>query len=1166
MKKELLLSSVLAAATLFAAPEYRDLPSAYTQVESITTTRSQCFDTGIVVGAGVSAVLDFTPLEYTGENNFGTQAGNDNKDWRFFNYSGGSMFDIGTRRIGYTASPDTKLTNGNRYIVSIGNAYLSITREDGSVKWSGTADPVTDNDLVHWNIYLSANNNNGSPNNFTQMTIYSLVMSNLVGSVTECVRDFVPCVRNSDNEPGLYDLVSGTFFPDTAGSGTKCTVGAVVECPDPVSGILKVGAVSGITPSEATVPVEVRQTTWEGDAVLTLRYGSATNSLPYSVVLDSAAAVGTYEAGLTGLRPGCTWYLVAELAPASGDPITTLAKKFNTAADVTYGTNIAGLLQSRFANKWDTSTDIASQANLGRTLGAMAAHVSTATPWPVYYDNGDEGSAQWGDETTFGYIGYMYLSGDMLTVGAKMDDNVRLVIDGTQVIDQSGNTLKTATYTPTRGAGWYPIEIRVGNGNGGFGPYSGFNGLCWNTTGYTGNDTSANWNTFIDPGDGSLLRTAANLPSPVVEEGWIFASGNLSCTVDCPALVASGELRLYAGETNGLEDTSAWTLVQTVPLAATNETFSVDFSGVAIPAGAKLVRFYLSCPDSGLDASWSKTLSLAMATDPALIVAAPESLTGTSATLVGALANPGLAGDTVVTVILEPAPGSDDGVYTMTLPEAGDCKTNVVDLVPGTTYFYHYEAVNAGDFRGVSPSISFTTPAGSTIVEHGISSLDRTVTVTADIALGAGETTATVRFGPVGGPYADYPATIGADGSLSLDIPGLAWGGKYSYQILIANTETSANGTVYSWSDDTGLVEPAITIYDTVTYTWRGEARGGRDEGDWADRDNWMTDAEDVGERPGYPTDGSRALFDTANAVYRVHIDESVTLAKLYIRAVCDLALLGEGRDATVLYLTDHEFRDGVKLRLDALTFSMRGMSSILEYYITNGGYLDWRGEYFSTHNGTVIDLSGDSEFHGGSENYPGNGGYHFIVDDSVVNIDRCFYHSESSAENSEIVVKGKSPYVYGGMFQARQIYPGNITFSIPVGGYELREGQKAPVYSNGLMNHELWGSYYYEGANVKLDPQSPAIKQQPGQSDHLLMLSGSNFGIADPEIWQPNRPQLFFDNAALPEGCYFYFKDKDGNVLSDANGNALEGADLTTARQLWCHVQGQMGTLILLR
>ena len=33
------------------------------------------------------------------------------------------------------------------------------------------------------------------------------------------IRDFVPCVRKSDNEPGLYDRVNNVFYTN-AGSGT----------------------------------------------------------------------------------------------------------------------------------------------------------------------------------------------------------------------------------------------------------------------------------------------------------------------------------------------------------------------------------------------------------------------------------------------------------------------------------------------------------------------------------------------------------------------------------------------------------------------------------------------------------------------------------------------------------------------------------------------------------------------------------------------------------------------------------------------------------------------------------------------------------------------------------------------------------------------------------
>jgi len=63
-------------------------------------------------------------------------------------------------------------------------------------------------------IYLCADNNAGSANSVSPLTIYSCqIYDNDV-----LVRDFVPCMSDADGV-GLYDLVNGVFYGN-AGSGT----------------------------------------------------------------------------------------------------------------------------------------------------------------------------------------------------------------------------------------------------------------------------------------------------------------------------------------------------------------------------------------------------------------------------------------------------------------------------------------------------------------------------------------------------------------------------------------------------------------------------------------------------------------------------------------------------------------------------------------------------------------------------------------------------------------------------------------------------------------------------------------------------------------------------------------------------------------------------------
>ena len=78
----------------------------------------------------------------------------------------------------------------------------------------------------------------------------------------------------------------------------------------------------------------------------------------------------------------------------------------------------------------------------------------------------------WSSTRCWQYWGQIRLPAGTHTFAAKIDDNSQLIIDGTTLITQSGNTLKTATFTAAE-EGWYDFSFKCGNGSGGAGPYGG---------------------------------------------------------------------------------------------------------------------------------------------------------------------------------------------------------------------------------------------------------------------------------------------------------------------------------------------------------------------------------------------------------------------------------------------------------------------------------------------------------------------------------------------------------------------------------------------------------------------------------------------------------------------------------------------------------------------
>ncbi len=110
----------------------------------------------------------------------------------------------------------------------------------------------------------------------------------------------------------------------------------------------------------------------------------------------------------------------------------------------------------------------------------------------------------WGDDTTWGYTGYLYNPSSQnvsYEFGKNFDDDGYLKIDGTVLINDTTWTAHP-TATMTLAPGWHSIDLRFGQGGGGVGPIDstfGGHGMAFSTNG------GSTWSSFTDPGSGSLL-------------------------------------------------------------------------------------------------------------------------------------------------------------------------------------------------------------------------------------------------------------------------------------------------------------------------------------------------------------------------------------------------------------------------------------------------------------------------------------------------------------------------------------------------------------------------------------------------------------------------------------------------------------------------------------
>lgn len=234
------------------------------------------------------------------------------------------------------------------------------------------------------------------------------------------------------------------------------------------------------------------------------------------------------------------------------------------AAGATYR---AGLWQSKWSARYDwTGADPATDVE--RTPGVVMADVQAtdANYASVGYSNAWSGAVtRWNQSNTmFAYTGQMWMEGGVkYTFGKILDDGVRIVVDGAQVMQhQTWKEWTTDSCTPAF-TGWHDIEIRLCDEDGGKGPsnqnaWGNDRGLGWNATGVASANLT-DWNWFREDGVTTRFRCADTndaIAAGTFERtatGFDFAVSNRS---DAAVAVA-----LYRSSSDDYASSASWTPV-----------------------------------------------------------------------------------------------------------------------------------------------------------------------------------------------------------------------------------------------------------------------------------------------------------------------------------------------------------------------------------------------------------------------------------------------------------------------------------------------------------------------------------------------------------------------------------------------------------------------------
>ena len=175
------------------------LPPAYQEVEYISGTGEQYIDTQTQVPAGATFEFEMENLFNTWGNYFGTDnvtgfrflnGGSSGQGYLQYNSSSGGSFSFPFEK------RDTYFLDGSTLYNSMGIQY-----------YTHTAFPVSNFPLLLWQARFR-----GEFDVAGKFKLYRFVMRS---ATDEVLLQLVPCYRKADNAVGLYDLVSGTFFPNS---------------------------------------------------------------------------------------------------------------------------------------------------------------------------------------------------------------------------------------------------------------------------------------------------------------------------------------------------------------------------------------------------------------------------------------------------------------------------------------------------------------------------------------------------------------------------------------------------------------------------------------------------------------------------------------------------------------------------------------------------------------------------------------------------------------------------------------------------------------------------------------------------------------------------------------------------------------------------------------
>lgn len=749
------------------------------------------------------------------------------------------------------------------------------------------------------------------------------------------------------------------------------------------------------------------------------------------------------------------------------------------------------------AKDWTRYTD--ADRVCRRELGPIMAYSGGNPPSSKYV------SEVWGDEVywpenggTWVYWGLIRLeAGTRYSFRMCIDDYKSLAItapDGT-VTTLIANTVynavaTSAEYVPET-SGYYPVEIRMGDGSGGLGGVATANNYV-NTTnmGYSA-DGGETWSLMLDPGDASLLAVEA--PEASVTASERFENGAWKA-IDLAFGAADEERTLTAvwGSVHGGALASGWEGSATVPVAAGATTVSFDLPEEWGEDGCLVIRFLLG------KSQWSKSVYWRELDAPVVSSVSLDGSGGDTLKVSGSLTF--LPGEScALTVLTGTSPDALTQEWTglegSTLTSTGDFEFTLFErdteseryFAPGTNYYACVVATADGK-SSQSSVASVKTASAATVTAAGVG-VNRKFTVSGIVKTAGmgGDSSVSLwvnqwKNGFVGWKQSGEAVKVGANGSFTLTHTFEEFNCEYFWHIRAVNV--SAGGTATAESKTTEWER--YTPRDVTAYTWSAQG-----DGTWGDSANWTDDRG--GDCIGYPSDGWSTAVIPAGAKARIALDAARVISALDVSAGdidVTLAQGGASTNATLLKIwnADKLFGgNGSRLTLDNVAVYTPGRVSALgagdAVVISNGS--DWLFDGskagFTLTNGATLKVSGKSKL--ALVDLTVRTG-RVEIDDSLLTVTGWLWYDATVKVSPFIRFAGRRPVMRftcsdAAFFSGSAARTGDVhlSFSVPTGGYE-----EPPVQATGTSAHLAYydiGQYtanpFKVNLNVSVESGSPA-------------------------------------------------------------------------------------------